>query len=74
MKLILETNKLTTIKEACEILETNRTQIWRMMVQGYLTPMYVTNRPLFSREEVEQRKAEGLPRRRALRGKKKGAR
>ena len=70
MKLILETNKLTTIKEACEILETNRTQVGRMVTQGHLTPFYVTNRLLFSREEVEQRRDEGIPKKRASRKKR----
>jgi len=70
-RITIDEKDLMTTEEVCKELNTNRTQISRMMAQRHLNPIMVVNRPLFTTEEVAKCKMKGIPKRKPSRRKKK---
>lgn len=49
-----EADTLLTPKEVCQLLNVNLTTLWRWHNEGYLTKVYIGNKPRYRRSDIDR--------------------
>ena len=49
-----EGEKLLTPKEVSQLLDVNLTTLWRWHAEGYLTKIYVGNKPRYKQSDIDR--------------------